>query len=144
MWKELKAFFLRGNVVDLAVAVVIGAAFGKIITSIVDNIIMPCIGFLTADVDLADLKYVLQKSVTDSSGIITTPEVAIGYGLLINALIQFLIIALVIFLIVKIISSARAKAESLAKKEQPEEPAVLPNEIALLSDIRDLLKADKK
>lgn len=144
MWKELKAFFLRGNVIDLAVAVVIGAAFGKIITSIVDHIIMPCIGVLTAGVDFADMKYVLQKSVTDSSGIESSPEVAIGYGMLINALIQFLIIALVIFFIVKIISSARAKAESLAKKEQPEAPVVIPNDIALLTEIRDLLKTDKK
>ena len=137
MWKEFKAFILKGNVIDLAVAVVIGAAFGKIVTSLVDNIIMPCIGVLTSGVDFADMKVVLQEAKGEE-----IPEIAIGYGVLINTVLQFLIVAFVIFLIVKIITKARAKAEAIAKKEKAVEAAKIAEDIALLTEIRDLLKAD--
>lgn len=142
MWKEFKAFVLRGNVIDLAVAVVIGAAFGKIVTALVDNVIMPCIGILTAGVDFADMKIVLQKGELDAAGEVLKAEVAIGYGVLINAVLQFLIVAFVIFLIVKGINIARAKSEALAKKEKAEAPAAPAPDIALLTEIRDLLKKD--
>ncbi|NLT12527.1 MAG: large-conductance mechanosensitive channel protein MscL [Clostridiaceae bacterium] len=141
MFKDFKAFITKGNVIDLAVAVVIGAAFGKIITAIVDNLIMPVIGILTAGVDFADMKVVLQKAVLDSAGEITTPEIAIGYGILINAVIQFLIIAFVIFIIVRLINKAKEKAAALSKKEEAESPAPAPAEdVVLLTEIRDLLK----
>lgn len=143
MWKEFKAFILRGNVIDLAVAVVIGAAFGKIVSALVDNIIMPCIGVLTAGVDFAEMKIILQDAQLDAAGEVVKAEIAIGYGVLINSLIQFLIIALVIFLIVKLINSARAKADELARKEKETEAAAAPDpDVALLTEIRDLLRKD--
>ncbi|MDD4094768.1 MAG: large-conductance mechanosensitive channel protein MscL [Oscillospiraceae bacterium] len=142
MWKEFKAFILRGNVIDLAVAVVIGAAFGKIVTALVDNVIMPLIGVITAGVDFADMKVVLQEGELDAAGEVLKAEIAIGYGVLINTLIQFLIVAFVIFLIVKGINTARAKAEKLAKKEKAEDTAAPAPDVVLLTEIRDLLKKD--
>ena len=94
MWKDFKAFLMRGNVIDLATAVVIGAAFGKIVTALVDNIIMPCIGMLTSGVDFANMKYVLKEGTLNAEGVLEG-EVAIGYGVLINAIIQFIIICYV-------------------------------------------------
>lgn len=141
MFKEFKAFVMKGNVIDLAVAVVIGAAFGKIITAIVDNLIMPVIGILTAGVDFADMKVVLQQAVLDGAGEVVTPEIAIGHGILINALIQFLIIAFVIFIVVRFINRAKDKAAALSKKKEAETPAPAPtDDVVLLTEIRDLLK----
>lgn len=141
MWKEFKAFILKGNVIDLAVAVVIGAAFGKIVTSLVDNIIMPCVGLLTSGVDFADMKVILKEAGLNAAGE-EIPAVAIGYGVLINTILQFLIVAFVIFLIVKLITKARAKADAIAKKEKAVEAVKIAEDIALLTEIRDLLKAD--
>lgn len=141
MWKEFKAFISKGNVIDLAVAVVIGAAFGKIVTSLVDNIIMPLVGLLTSGVDFADMKVILKESGIDSAGK-EIPQIAIGYGILINTVLQFLIVAFVIFLIVKMLGKARAKAEAIANKEKAVEAAKVAEDIALLTEIRDLLKAD--
>ncbi|HHT76342.1 MAG TPA: large-conductance mechanosensitive channel protein MscL [Clostridiaceae bacterium] len=141
MFKEFKAFVMKGNVIDLAVAVVIGAAFGKIITAIVDNLIMPVIGILTAGVDFADMKVVLQQAVLDGAGEVVTPEIAIGHGILINAIIQFLIIAFVIFIVVRFINRAKDKAAALSKKKEAEAPAPAPtDDVVLLTEIRDLLK----
>lgn len=141
MFKEFKAFVMKGNVIDLAVAVVIGAAFGKIITAIVDNLIMPVIGILTAGVDFADMKVVLQQAVLDGAGEVVTPEIAIGHGILINALIQFLIIAFVLFIVVHFINRAKDKAAALSKKKEAEAPAPAPtDDVVLLTEIRDLLK----
>lgn len=142
MWKEFKTFILRGNVIDLAVAVVIGAAFGKIVTALVDNVIMPCIGVLTAGVDFADMKIILQKGELDAAGEAVKSEIAIGYGMLINTIIQFIIVAFFIFLIVKGINAARARAEKLAQKENAEAPAAPAPDVVLLTEIRDLLKKD--
>ena len=141
MFKEFKAFVMKGNVIDLAVAVVIGAAFGKIITAIVDNLIMPVIGILTAGIDFADMKVVLQQAVLDGAGEVVTPEIAIGHGILINAIIQFLIIAFVIFIVVRFINRAKDKAAALSKKKEAEAPAPAPtDDVVLLTEIRDLLK----
>ena len=121
MWKEFKEFAMQGNVVDLAVAVVIGGAFGKIVTAFVDNIITPIIGVLCGGVDFSGLA-------------IKVGEAAIGYGALIQAIIDFLIIAFFIFLVVK----------AMNKMKKPEEPAeeepAGPTEAELLTEIRDLLK----
>ncbi len=121
MWKEFKEFAMQGNVVDLAVAVVIGGAFGKIVTAFVDNIITPIIGVLCGGVDFSGLA-------------IHVGEAAIGYGALIQAIIDFLIIAFFIFLVVK----------GMNKMKKPEEPAeeepAGPTEAELLTEIRDLLK----
>ena len=140
MWKDFKAFLMRGNVIDLATAVVIGAAFGKIVTALVDNIIMPCIGMLTSGVDFANMKYVLKEGTLDAATGELTGEVAIGYGIVINAIIQFIIIAFVIFIVIRLMNKAK---EKLAKKEEEEKKEEeTPKDIALLTEIRDLLKKE--
>src|SRR5580658_814200 len=129
MFKEFREFIARGNVVDLAVGVIIGAAFGAIVKSLVDQIIMPPIGLLTGGVDFAALKLVLKPAAGKAA------EVAIGYGVFINTIIQFLIVAAAIFLMVKAINSLR-REEAAA----PAEPAAPTTSEALLMEIRDLLK----
>ena len=131
MMKEFKTFAIKGNVVDLAVGVIIGAAFGKIITSLVDDIIMPPIGYLTGGVDFAAKKIVLKEA--DAANKVA--EVAIKYGNFINILIQFIIIAFCIFLIVKLINSLRAKEEVT-----PAAPSAPSTTDKLLMEIRDSLK----
>ena len=129
---EFKEFLSRGNVVDLAVGVIIGGAFGKIVTSLVDQVIMPPIGLLLGGVDFSSLKIVLKAG--DEAA--KVPEVAIAYGAFLNTLVQFVIIAFVIFMIVKGINSLRRKeAEAPAAP-----PAPTPTE-ALLMEIRDTLKS---
>jgi large conductance mechanosensitive channel len=128
MLQEFKKFAMRGNVIDLAVGVVIGAAFGKIVSSLVDQVIMPPIGLITGGVDFSHLKWVLKPA--DPSA--KTAEVAIQYGAFINTIITFLIIAFVIFLLVKTINRLAPKPE--------EAPAVQPPEVLLLTEIRDLLR----
>lgn len=134
MMSEFKAFAMRGNVIDLAVAVVIGGAFGKIVTSLVDQIIMPPIGWLTGGVDFSRLRWIL-KPADNSDPAHKVAEVAIEYGAFINTLIQFLIIAFAIFIVVRVINRFNRKQE--------EAPAAPPADIALLTEIRDLLKEKK-
>jgi large conductance mechanosensitive channel len=129
MLEEFKKFAMRGNVIDLAVGVVIGGAFGKIVSSLVDQVIMPPIGWITGGVDFSRLKWVLKPADPASK----TAEVAIQYGAFINTVIQFLIIAFVIFLLVKAINRLSHKQE--------EKPAAPPVEVVLLTEIRDLLKS---
>jgi len=144
MWKEFRTFIFRGNVMDLAIGVVIATAFTAIVNSLVKDIIMPCVGVLTAGVDFASLKVVLKSGVLDAAGKVVTPEVALGYGVFINAIIQFLIIALVVFLVVKMINRARAVMDAKLNKTVEEVPAAaIPADVALLSEIRDLLKNQK-
>jgi large conductance mechanosensitive channel len=125
--KEFKEFAMRGNVVDLAVGVVIGAAFGKIVTSLVTDVIMPPIGYITGGIDFAEKKVVLKPA--DPSHKIA--EVAVHYGNFINSVIQFVIIAFCIFLVVKVINSL--------KREEPAPDPTPTKEEALLTEIRDLL-----
>ena len=132
LFKEFKDFAMRGNVIDLAVGVVIGAAFGKIVTSLVDDVIMPPIGYLTGGVDFSSLKYVLKPADAATEAV----EVAINYGNFINVVIQFLIVAFCIFMVVKAINSLNKK-----KEVAPEAPAAPSKEETLLAEIRDLLKA---
>ena len=132
MFKEFKEFAMRGNVIDLAVGVVIGAAFGKIVTALVDQIIMPPIGLLTGGVDFSQMKWVL-KPADNTDPAHKIAEVAIGYGNFINTLIQFLIIAFAIFLVVKAINKLTRREEAA-----PAPPAA---DVVLLTEIRDLLKA---
>ncbi len=138
MLKEFRDFAMKGNVVDLAIGVIIGAAFGTIVSSLVDDVIMPVIGMVTAGLDFSALKFVLQQAtpaVTDLAGVVTTPEkaeVAINYGKFINAVIKFVIVAWVLFMIVKAMNNLK-KAEAAA-------PAAPPAEEVLLIEIRDLLK----
>ena len=127
---EFKEFAMRGSVIDLAVGVVIGAAFGKIVTSLVENIVMPPIGVLLGGVDFSGYKWVLVQAVADGKG-----EVALGYGAFLNTLIQFLIIAVAIFMVIKAINKA-TKKENPAAAEEP----MIPADVTLLTEIRDLLR----
>lgn len=141
MLQEFKKFILRGNVIDLAVGLVIGAAFNAIVQSLVNDIIMPFVGYITAGINFSDLKVVLAQAVMENEEV-TSPEVAVAYGNLIQVIIQFLIIALVIFFVVKGINKMRDRAEAKRKKEAevPAAPEAPPADIALLTEIRDLLK----
>jgi large conductance mechanosensitive channel len=130
--KEFKEFAMRGSVVDLAVGVVIGGAFGKIVTSLVDDIIMPPIGYLTGGIDLGTAKYVL-KEANEAAGV---SEVSITYGNFINTVIQFLIVAFCIFTVIKALNSLKRKEEVA-----PEAPAAPSKEEVLLTEIRDILKS---
>ncbi len=132
---EFKEFAARGNVIDLAVGVIIGASFGKIVTSLVEQVVMPPIGLLLGRVDFAELKWVLAPENPATEAV---EEVAIQYGAFINTLIQFVIVAFVVFLMVKGINRLR-RAEAAAP-EPATPPAPTPTE-ALLAEIRDELKA---
>lgn len=129
MLKEFKVFAMRGNVVDLAVAVVIGGAFGKIVTSFVSDVIMPPIGMLLGGVDFADLKIVL-KAATEE-----VEAVTINYGAFINTLIDFIIIAFAIFMVIKGINATKKKEPA----PPPPPPPAPSKEEVLLTEIRDLL-----
>ena len=149
-FEEFKKFAMRGNVIDLAVGVVIGGAFGKITTSIVNDIIMPIIGVITGGVNFGDWKIVLKQAVLDAEGAILNPEVAITFGNTIAVILDFIIIAFAVFCMLKAINAMHSKAEALMKKEDEEEevaPAVeepaappAPTTEELLAEIRDLLK----
>ena len=129
MTKEFKEFVTKGNVVDLAVGVIIGGAFGKIVTSLVDDIIMPPIGLILGGVDFSKLTLTLKEAVGDK------PAVMIRYGIFINAVIIFLIVAFCIFLMIKAINRMRKKQEA-----PPAAPAPPSKEIMLLTEIRDALR----
>ncbi|NLC84406.1 MAG: large-conductance mechanosensitive channel protein MscL [Ruminococcaceae bacterium] len=138
MWKEFKEFALKGNVIDLAIAVVIGAAFGAIVNSLVKDIIMPIIGYLTAGADFAALKVVLRPAAVVNG--VEVAETAITYGVLIQTIIQFLIIAFSIFLMVRALNKASARMEAKNKVEAAIEEQAKSDETVLLAEIRDLLK----
>jgi large conductance mechanosensitive channel len=130
MLSEFKAFIARGNVVDLAVAVVIGAAFGKIVTALVEGIVMPIIAMITGGASVAAWQYVVTPAVTDAAGKVLTPEVAFKYGLVLQTVIDFLLIAFVIFLVLKAYNRVR----------EPAPEAATPEDVLLLREIRDSLK----
>jgi large conductance mechanosensitive channel len=140
--KEFKEFIARGNVVDLAVGVIIGGAFGAIINSLVKDVVMPPIGYLMSGIDFSSIKFVLQNAVTkpdlsDLSGaktILVKPEVAVAFGSFLNTLVSFLIVSFVIFLVVKGVNAL--KRQEAAK---PADPPVPSAQEKLLIEIRDLL-----
>lgn len=129
MLQEFKEFAVKGNVVDMAVGVIIGGAFGKIVSSFVSDVVMPPIGILIGGVDFSKLAVTLQEATA------TAPAVVISYGKFIQTLVDFTIIAAVIFLVIKGINSMKRKAE-----EAPATPAPPPAQEVLLTEIRDLLK----
>jgi large conductance mechanosensitive channel len=129
--KEFKEFAMRGNVVDMAVGIIIGGAFGKIITSVVNDVLMPPIGLLLGGVDFKDLKIVIQEAVVETE----IAEVSISYGSFIQTIIDFLIIAFCIFMVIKGMNKMKKK-----KEEAPAAPPPPTKEETLLTEIRDLLK----
>ena len=142
---EFKEFISRGNVMDMAVGVIIGGAFTKIVNSVVSDIITPALGLLTGNVDFAELKVVLSEAVMEGETVVKE-ELAIRYGVFLDALINFFLIAVCVFLMVKVINTIKTKAEVLKKKEEEEaaaEEAAAPApdpQLELLTEIRDLLK----
>lgn len=128
---EFKAFAMRGNVIDMAVGIIIGGAFGKIVSSIVNDIIMPPIGLLIGGVNFSDLKFVMKDAVGD------IPAVTLNYGNFIQVLFDFLIIAFSIFMVIKVMNAAKKKEEAPVEAPKSPEPT---NEEKLLIEIRDLLK----
>mgnify|MGYP002708877116 FL=1 len=138
---EFKTFAMRGNVMDMAVGVIIGTAFGKITTSLVNDVFMPLIGLLIGGVDLGQLNIVLKPEVLDEAGQVVTEAVTLGIGNLLAVILDFIIVAFAMFLLVK----AMNKLASLKKKEEeaPEEDPK-PTSEELLTEIRDLLKAQQK
>ena len=139
--QEFKTFAMRGNVIDMAVGIIIGGAFGKIVSSIVADIIMPPIGLLVGGMDFADMKCVLKEAVMDGETVVT-PEVAITYGNFIQVLVDFIIVAFAVFLLIKGVN-ALATARKKKEEEKPATPPAPPADIQLLTEIRDLLKAKK-
>jgi large conductance mechanosensitive channel len=137
MLKEFKEFAMRGNVIDLAIGVIIGGAFGKIVSSLVNDILMPVIGVILSGINIADLKYVIKPASGD------IPEVAVLYGSFLQAIVDFLIISLSIFLFIKLLTSAKKKEQEKEQEAPPASPEPSP-EVKLLEEIRDLLKLEKQ
>ncbi|NLY04401.1 MAG: large-conductance mechanosensitive channel protein MscL [Campylobacter sp.] len=126
---EFKKFALRGSVMDMAIGIVIGASFGKIVSSLVENIIMPITGALTGGVNFTDLKYILKEATLD------VPEVSVSYGIFIQNIVDFLIIIFSIFCVIKAINKFKNNSQ-----EAPEEEPKPDENVVLLSEIRDILK----
>ncbi|HEC58217.1 hypothetical protein LCGC14_0774380 [marine sediment metagenome] len=126
---EFKSFAMKGNVVDMAVGIIIGAAFGKIVASLVKDIIMPPIGMLVGGVNFSELAYVMQEAQGDIAA------VTINYGLFIQSIVDFMIVAFAIFMAIKVMNSLKKKEEAA-----PAAPAAPSTEVVLLTEIRDLLK----
>ncbi len=145
--KEFRDFITRGNVLDMAVGVIIGGAFGKITTSLVNDVFMPFIGWIFGDIDLSQLNIILSPAVTEN-GEVVKEAVTLGIGTFIATIIDFLLVALCIFLVVKAFNKARALSEKRKKEAEaeaeaaPAEPEPTKEEL-LLAEIRDLLKEKK-
>ncbi|QQR99276.1 MAG: large-conductance mechanosensitive channel protein MscL [Sphingobacteriales bacterium] len=137
MIKEFKEFAIKGNLIDMAVAFVMGGAFGKVVSSFIDGMVMPAVGMLTGGVDFNDMKIVLKDAVAASADgtIAAVDEVSIKYGAFITQIITFIVVAFVMFLVIKAVNKMK-KEEAAA----PAEPAAPSNEEVLLGEIRDLLK----
>ena len=136
--QEFRQFAMRGNVVDMAVGVIIGGAFGKIVSSVVADIIMPPIGLIVGGVNFSDLKLTLKDAVMEG-GVEVVPAVTLNYGNFLQVTLDFIIIAAAVFLLVKGVNALNRK-----KKEEPKTPPAPPADIQLLTEIRDLLKKERK
>lgn len=135
MLKEFKAFISKGNVLDLAVGLIMATYFGAIVKSMVDDLLMPIVGNLIGGIDFKEMKYVISEAVMDAEGVETAAEVSINYGMFINNVITFIIVAFSVFMIVK--------GYNKMKKKEEEAPAAAPGptkDQELLTEIRDLLK----
>lgn len=139
--KEFKEFAMRGNVIDMAVGVVIGAAFGKIISSLVDDIIMPLVGVATGGINFTDYKWVIQQAVIDGqTQEILKPEVTMNWGSWVQTIVDFIIVAFCIFIAIKAINQLKRKEAEAPAPEPAPEPT---KEEVLLTEIRDILKSQK-
>ena len=143
-FEEFKTFAMRGNVIDMAVGVVIGGAFGKITTSIVNDIIMPLISMITGGIDFSQWKWVLKEAVTevgaDGALVETAAEVSVKFGNTIAIILDFIIIAFAVFCMVKALNNLHKKKEEPAPEPAPEPEPPAPTTEELLAEIRDLLK----
>lgn len=137
--QEFKTFAMRGNVIDMAVGVIIGGAFGKIVSSLVADVIMPLVGLLVGGINFSQLKWTIKPAVMDGDAVVS-PEVSLNYGNFIQVTFDFLIIAVSVFLMVKAINTLSKKKKEEAAKPVPPPPS---DEVKLLAEIRDLLKKEK-
>lgn len=138
-WADFKAFAMKGNVIDMAVGIVVGAAFGKIVSSLVSDVIMPLVGLLIGGLNFADLKITLHKAILDGDTVVKD-AVYLNYGNFIQETVNFLIIAFCIFLVIRGIAKA---SNALPKKKEEAAkvaPASKPDDVKLLEEIRDLIK----
>ncbi|MBQ3581473.1 MAG: large-conductance mechanosensitive channel protein MscL [Alistipes sp.] len=141
--QEFKAFALKGNVMDMAVGVIIGGAFGKIVTSLVNDVIMPPIGLVVGGVDFSDLNLTLKQAVTDAAGEVLTPAVTWNYGAFIQQVVDFAILAFCVFMMIKVMNRLMKKKEEEAPAPAPAPEPEPTAEEKLLTEIRDLLKERK-
>lgn len=141
-FEDFKAFAMKGNVVDMAVGVVVGGAFGKIVTSFVNDIITPLLGILLGKMSFTDLKWVINPAVLDEAGNVVTAELALTYGNFIQQVIDFLVISLSIFVVLRLMMTLKTALEKKEEvvEEVVEEPAAPSDELVTLREIRDLLK----
>jgi large conductance mechanosensitive channel len=134
--KEFKDFAMKGNLIDMAVAFVMGGAFGKVVSGFIDGLIMPVVGKITAGVDFKSLKYIMSEAQVDATGKIISAEASIKYGEFITIFIDFVLVAFAMFLVIKAMNKAKKKLEDEAVKAPP----AISEEQKLLTEIRDLLK----
>jgi len=137
--KEFKEFAVKGNMMDMAVGIIIGASFNKVIDVLTKQVLMPPLSLLSDSVSFQNKKLILRDAVTDASGVISTSEVAIAYGALIEVLFDFLIIGFTVFILVKFMNRLRNKAQ-----DTKDTSVVTPRDIQLLSDMKDLMKEQNK
>jgi large conductance mechanosensitive channel len=137
--KEFKEFAVKGNMMDMAIGIIIGAAFNKVIDVLAKQVILPPLSLLTDSVSFSDKKLVLRDAIADASGTITTTEVAVAYGKLAEVFLDFLIIGFSVFIIVKFMNRLRNKAQDAS-----DETVATPKDIQLLSDLKDLMEEQNK
>lgn len=142
--KEFRDFIMRGNVLDMAIGVIIATAFGKITTSLVNDVFMPFIGWIIGDIDLTQLNITLVPAVLDEAGTEISKAVVMAIGTFISTIIDFILIALIVFAIVKMMNKLNKKKEEPAPEPEPEPEPEPTKEELLLAEIRDLLKANKE
>ena len=143
MWQDFKKFAFKGNVIDMAVGVVVGGAFGKIVTALVNNIITPLLSLLMGRVNFTNMKWVIEKAHVNADGV-EVAENALMYGEFIQSVIDFFIIAFCIFIFLRVITKARMKFEKKHEEEPTTEAPSAPTTEELLKEIRDLLKEKKE
>ena len=136
LYKEFKEFAVKGNMIDIAIGVIIGAAFNKVVSVIVSEIFMPPLNLLTNGIDFTDFKLVLRAPIISDEGVILAEEVAIGYGIVFNAFIDFTIIAITVFIVIKGMNRLRSKADDVANDQ-----VTTPKDIELLNKISNLIEA---